>query len=175
MFIKSYLITASLCLKKNICRYLFLEYLFVSFDLFLQQKQQVFLKILQISKKIPTLEFLFNKVGGLPGHFEEYLWMTASVVNTINSQNFIIICLKGLEFYFTSIYVESWSVKKGLSHRCFCCLKACCKWTNEQNPIVLQTWSQALWAPPPPAGVEGGRLQKGVSQYHYVIYPTQVT
>ena len=34
-------------------------------------------------RKTPTLESLFNTVGGLSGHFEEHLWTTASVANTI--------------------------------------------------------------------------------------------
>ena len=40
-------------------------------------------------------------------HFEEHLWTNASVANTINSQNFIITCLKELKFCF--ICVESCS------------------------------------------------------------------
>ena len=48
------------------------------------------------------LESVFNKVAGLFGYFEEHLWPAASVVNTINTQNFIIIWLKELKFYFAS-------------------------------------------------------------------------
>ena len=42
------------------------------------------------------MESLFNNAAGLLGHFGEHLW-TASVAKTINSQNFIIICLKELK------------------------------------------------------------------------------
>ena len=31
-------------------------------------------------------------------------------------------------------------VKNGPSHRYFCFLKACCKWTNEQNLILICYW-----------------------------------
>ena len=84
------------------------------------------------------LESVFNKVAGLFGYFEEHLWPTASVVNTINTQNFIIIWLKELKFYFASFVLNPVAcnlVKNGLNHhRCFCFLQVFCKWTNEQNP-----------------------------------------
>ena len=67
----------------------------------------MFLKHLQILQENTCVESLCNKVTGFSGHFEEHLWTTASVANTINSQNFIIICLKELKFYFTTIFVES--------------------------------------------------------------------
>ena len=67
----------------------------------------MFLKHLQISQENTCVESLCNKVTGFSGHFEEHLWTTASVANTVNSQNFIIICLKELKFYFTTICVES--------------------------------------------------------------------
>ena len=52
--------------------------------------------------KEPALESLFIKAACLLGHFGELLW-TASVPNTVNSQNFIIICMKELKFYFATI------------------------------------------------------------------------
>ena len=51
----------------------------------------------------------FIKVLGLLGYFEEHL--AASVPNTINSQNFVIIRLQELTFYFTTICVKSCSLE----------------------------------------------------------------
>ena len=63
-------------------------------------------------RKTPMLDWvspesLFNNVASL---FQEKVILknicerqTASVANTTNSQNFIIICLKGLRFYFTTM------------------------------------------------------------------------
>ena len=55
---------------------------------------------------------LFKKVAGLLGHFEEHFSTIASVANTFNSQNFIIIRSKDLKFYFATSSVEccSWQL-----------------------------------------------------------------
>ena len=46
--------------------------------------KKVFLKILQISRKTPVLESLFNKVAGLRHTYvEEHLRATASICNKI--------------------------------------------------------------------------------------------
>ena len=38
-------------------------------------------------------------------------------------------------YYFCWVpHLQLQSEKNGLNSRCFCFLKACCKWTNEQNP-----------------------------------------
>ena len=118
---------------KIFVEYLFWEYLCFSFYLFWRQKQSlevfckiVVLKILQISQKKHLRWSLF---------VNKHLWMIASVANTINSQNLMIIRLENLKFYFAAICAATCNlVKSGLNHRCFCFLKACCKWANEQNP-----------------------------------------
>ena len=89
------------------------EYLRVSFFCFRDRSshqrcsvKNVFSNFDKFHRKTPALEFLFYKVAGLLHHFEEHLW-TASVANTISSQNFIIIRLKELKFYFATICIES--------------------------------------------------------------------
>ena len=74
--------------KIFVTEYLFLEYLFVSFDLFWQQKQppEVFCKKdVLINFGNFTGKYLCSNlfVIDLLGHFEEHLWMPASVGNTI--------------------------------------------------------------------------------------------
>ena len=128
-------IIASLSLRhcvstKILVGYLFLEYLFVSFDLFWWKKQppEVFCKKGVLKRnykfhgKAPALESLFNKVAGLLGHFEEHLW-TASVANTINSQNFIILWFYNFILLLFVLNPAACNfVKNALSHRCFCFL-----------------------------------------------------
>ena len=58
------------------------------------------------------MESLFSKeVAGLLCHFEEHLGTTASVANSINSQNFMVIHLKQQKLYFATISIESCSLQ----------------------------------------------------------------
>ena len=127
---------------------IFIEYLFLNIFLFLlicfgdrsscqrcSVKQDVLKNFANFTGKHLHWSLFFIKLQTFQAMLENIwerllLWQTfPRIYNYLFERAKILFC------YYLCLNVAACNfVKNGLSHKCFCFLKTCCKWSNEQNP-----------------------------------------